>query len=364
MPIKGLTDVQVSFPQLGTIRKGAEKPEGDKRPGADLDYFRFSSDDVEAVKAFEQAYGKKPVAVHAFLPYETTNENFEAWQEAWNASSLLHRCDGERTVLFLLPNGTYTTEPRPCPGGCKHVGRLKIIIPELKRLAYVSVMTTSKHDIMQIWSNLQAIGGMKGTLTGIPLIVRRVPREISTPGADGKRVRREKWLIQIEAQPEWVQLQLQAAAEAARPVISGGPVIPALPAWEGDDDDDVIDVPVAALPPVVDRDADKRLEIDAKNLSLMLHNGDKKAASDFYTKHLTAATFEQRQELYLALNSKDRLIQEVEARIHALVELGYAQEQIQKILDDIGLGTSFDDMSESQLITLCGGIYKAKGGKR
>jgi hypothetical protein len=365
MPIIGLTDRAATLPQIGTIRKGAAKPETGNRPGADLKHFRFDSDDAEATAAFARAYGPEPVAIHAYLPFDSTDENFDAWKEEWVGGGLRHRCDGQMTAICLLPNGTYTTEPRPCPGGCKQVGRLKVIVPELRRLAFVTVMTTSIHDIMNIHANLEALYNTRRSLKGIPLIVRRVPREISTPDKDGKRVRREKWLIHVEAQPQWVELQLQAAADAALPISSGRQVITALPAWDGDDDDDAIDPTVPPLPPMADKEAEKRLEIQAKNLALTLHKGDKATAAQFYAAHLDAPTFAQRQELYLALSSHDGLIQVVEQRLNALVEAGFTHDQIQKVLDGIGYGTAFDDMSDAQLITLSGEIYhETKGGKK
>jgi hypothetical protein len=218
MPIAGLTDRAASFPQIGALRKGAPKPEAGNRPGKDLEYFRFDSDDAQATADFQAAYGDTPASIRVYLPYSTTVENFEAWQEAWTAGALQHRCDGQTCVRWL--NGkSYSTEPRACPGGCKPAGRLKVIIPELRRLAYVMVLTTSIHDIMTIQANLEALEVLRGSLRGIPLILARGPREISTPDdRSGKRVRREKWLITIEAAPSWVDLQLTAMERAALPL--------------------------------------------------------------------------------------------------------------------------------------------------
>jgi hypothetical protein len=224
--IKGLTDKPSAFPQIGVLRKGAAKP--DRGPGKDLNHFRFDSDDPDAVKAFNDAYGTEPRSIFAYVPFETTDENFEAWKEEWDASSLRHRCDGETMVRWLTPQGTYSTAPKSCTGGCKQVGRLRIIIPELKRMAYVMVQTTSIHDIIEIHQNLLALESARGSLRGIPLVIRRTPREISTPGPDGKRVRREKWLIAVEAQPAWVEQQLRVTAAAAMPSLPGAPAL-ALP---------------------------------------------------------------------------------------------------------------------------------------
>ena len=227
MPIKGMTDRGASFPRLGELRKGGVKPATGNKPGPDLKHFRFTSKNDDALQKFHAIYGKEPTAVNVFLPFSTTDENFEAWREQWVAGGLVHRCDGETAVIWRDGSG-YSQEPKPCPGGCKQVGRLKVIIPELERLAYVVALTTSTHDIIELHANISAIEAMRGDLRGIPFILSRVPRMISTPsGKPGKRARREKWLLHIEAAPDWVQAQLSTMAQQALPGQSSPVVIPA-----------------------------------------------------------------------------------------------------------------------------------------
>jgi hypothetical protein len=200
-----------------------------------------------------------------YLPFQTTAENFEAWQEHWTAGALQHRCDGETCVLWL-DGLRYNTSRRPCPhrsmsrderDRCKPAGRLKVIIPELRRMAYVTVLTGSIHDIIALSEQLTALESLRGDLRGIPLVLRRSPREISMPGTDGKRRRMEKWLLSIEAAPTWVDLQLAAQERAALPVVEQPR--PALPApvayldrttgeiWDADDEGEPADEPAPAL---------------------------------------------------------------------------------------------------------------------
>lgn len=244
MPIKNLTDREAAFPQVGVLRKGAAKQEGSKRPGSDLTYFRFTSEHADVLAAFQRTYGDKPIDVNVFLPYRTTDENFSAWREHWVAGGLVHRCDGENCVVHRTKDGTYSTEPEPCPGGCKPVGRLSVVVPELKRLAFVTAQTTSLHDIITLTENMQALEMITGDLRGIPLILRRRPRKVSTPEIypkghakqykpTGKRVRREKWLLTLEAAPQWVALQLAAQQAAAIPRLEDGS-LPELMAPEDD----------------------------------------------------------------------------------------------------------------------------------
>lgn len=208
MAIKRLTR-EASFPCIGKLRKGGVKPESGKAPGKDLTYFRFDTDDERAAKMFDAVYGNEPSVVNVYLPHQTAAQNFSCWQEAYVSGGLTHRCDGETCVLWL-DKGKYRTDPKPCPGGCKEVGRLNVIVPELQRFAYVTVETHSINDIIRLQENLQAVEFLRGDLRGIPFILKRTPVEISTPSGNGKRTRREKWLLSIEVDPAWAALQLEA----------------------------------------------------------------------------------------------------------------------------------------------------------
>ena len=244
MPIKRLQR-QAQFPCIGKLRKGGKKrpgKNGKEQFGEDLTYFRFDTEDERAAKMFAAAYGPEPDTIAVYLPYPTTAENFSAWQEDWLAGGLQHRCDGETCVMWLDTKiGSYHTSPKPCPGGCKPVGRLMVIIPELQRFAYVNVETHSQWDIMTLEENLLAVESLRGNLQGIPFILKRRPREISTPGPDGKRMRREKWLLSIEVDPAWAAVQLEYMHRAALTVgvVDEGHMLPVA--------DDEIDVDMAEV---------------------------------------------------------------------------------------------------------------------
>jgi hypothetical protein len=214
MPIQSLIR-GAAFPEIGQLRKGGEKPESGKAPGKDLNYFRFTSDDPEAVAQFAATFGDKPRSIGVFLPLPSLTDNFDAWCEEYTAGAIQHRCDGVTCVGWRDKSGAWQTTPKPCPGGCKATGRLKVFIPAFKRMAFVTVLTTSKHDIVNLHSSLAALEAVNGKLQGIPLILRRVEREISTPSGNGQRARRKKWLLQIEAEPQWAALQFGAMREAA-----------------------------------------------------------------------------------------------------------------------------------------------------
>ncbi len=236
MSIKGLTDRPAQFPEIGQIRKGA--PKEPNKPGADLQYFRaeFDEREIKSAQVFRAAYRDQPAELNILLPFNEIDRQWEAWKEAYVAGAMIHRCDGQRimyqidyrTGQRMILNGepergcNYSREnpiiAGKAPVYCRPVGRLKVIIPELERLAYLTVHTTSVHDILNISRQLEALQATnRGRLAGIPLKLRRRPVEISTPGPEGKRVRRIKWLLSIEADPEWVRQMLTEMKRLALP---------------------------------------------------------------------------------------------------------------------------------------------------
>jgi hypothetical protein len=221
MPIRGMTDGPPRPTRIAVLRKGEEKR--GNVPGKDLNHFRLDPIDpkeTELIRAFQEEYGQEPNNITVYLPFPSADENFEAWREEWTASQLRHRCDGEYVYQYNR-DGELVPTTEKCPGNCKQVGRLSIIIPALvsraSRFGLVTMQTTSIHDIINIHRALtyyQTLGG--GNLQGIPFLLSRRPVAISTPsGANGARARREKWLVFIEPAQAWVDRQLQAAERLA-----------------------------------------------------------------------------------------------------------------------------------------------------
>lgn len=249
--IKGLTDnVIPRFPRLGKLRKGGEKPQIGNRPGAELEYFRFTSENPAIVGAFHEAYGTQPAMLRVYLPYPSVEMNFSTWKEAWAAGGLVHRCDGETCQIWRTPDGKYSQVPKPCPGGCKEVGRLEVILPELITagfVGYVTLETHSLHDLMNITATLEAVRqsvqDRPNGLQGIEFVLRRKKERISTPDGKGGRTSREKWLVSIEPVPSWAQTYLAMASstlaiEAPRVDLLTGEI---MEDDEGDDDNGVIE---------------------------------------------------------------------------------------------------------------------------
>jgi len=207
-----------SFPSLGKLRKGG--PKGEKRPGEELDHWRFTSDNPAIVQAFHNYYGPEPREIDVLLPYALIEDNFSSWKEHWVAGGLQHRCDGETCTIWLTDEGKYSDKPVPCPGQCKEVGRLALILPPLIRAGFVGYVTLETHsinDIIAIQSALLATKEHRGheDMRGILFVLRRVEEAISTPGANGRRVRRKKWMVRLEPAAEWVRGQIAMVRQKA-----------------------------------------------------------------------------------------------------------------------------------------------------
>lgn len=261
MSIKGLTDRDLAFPQIGNVRKGGKKDTN--APGRDLTYFRieFDEKEVEAIKAFNAAYPEKPTEINILLPFNEIEKTWDPYCEAYTAGRMVARSDGEyflflvdlATGELLVRDGINVRTGKPEPHRevigkagksdikCRPVGRLKVIIPELRRLAYLVVHTTSVTDIRNISEQLEAIRTINGgRIQGIPLVLKRRPREISVPKPDGSHVRMTKWMLSIEADPRWVAAKLTQLDYLALP--SGNkPALPAVTEASEDYDDDGFD---------------------------------------------------------------------------------------------------------------------------
>jgi len=219
MPIKGLTDRGLKFPQIGNIRKGGEKKNGIM--GRDLKHFRVEFDEleVEASKEFVAKYGTEPQQIDILLPFVSLDDNWSAWMEAYTASRLIGRSDGEfiqylidvKTGEVLVKDGINqkTGQPEPHrdiagmdlrnnPIKFKAVGRLKVVLPHLHRAAYLMVHTTSVLDIVTLTGQLKNVYNITGNCQGIPLVLKRRPQMVSVPKPDGSRSRMEKWLLHVE----------------------------------------------------------------------------------------------------------------------------------------------------------------------
>lgn len=266
MPIKGITNTGTGFPEIGRIRLGAPKGEGGQI-GKDLNYFRVELDPnddhfAESQAILDQKYGHEPKNLDIFLPFDEVERCWDANYEAYTASQLVALSDGEyfqflrdpKTGKVLVKNGrdVKTNQPVSCDitqpvgfydgkadGGKKTVkkpimlepyGRLRCMLPALQRLAHLTMVTSSWNNIRQIDAQLHTLHYInQGKLVGVPMILRRRLTKLTIPAEKegGKPRRVPKWLVSIEAHPDWVKKMIAANAFNRLPAEISGMLPPA-----------------------------------------------------------------------------------------------------------------------------------------
>ena len=272
--IHGLTDRGCAFAQIGNIRKGMtlkkRRADGSEYTvPTDLDYFvvEFDEQETDAQEKFTAAYPGETREINCLLPFDDISRCWDPYCEAYTAGRMVARSDGEYFIYLTNQAGTVevinganinTGEKVPHKDvlwgegtkavKCRPVGRLKVIIPELRRAAYMVVHTTSIHDVANLSDQLRAISQLRdGHIAGIPLVLRRRPKEISVPGdKGGPRRRLVKWMLSIEADPSWVEKMLTVMGNAALPEGSRMLVLPqgeslSIPENMDQEEDDQID---------------------------------------------------------------------------------------------------------------------------
>jgi hypothetical protein len=250
MPIAGLTDRLPSFKEIGRLRLGIPKSEMATGGPKEIPYFRpdFRPDAADSFAAFLAIYGDKPTEIHIRLPFPQIDRCWDAFYEVYNTTGMLGMADGMRW-LYLRHNKTgellvkdgvpiqaqglpaddigmaYLPFDKNVPvyshiskkGGdvavyAKPTGRLKVLIPELKRAVFIQVITHSTYNCRKISSQLAGIeiiahnAGM--TLPMVPMILSR-RKELISVSINGKKSMQDHYLLNIEIDPVWMEAQFK-----------------------------------------------------------------------------------------------------------------------------------------------------------
>lgn len=277
MPIKGLTDRGLMFPKIGDIRKGIKENDSIR----DLKHFRIVLDEKEeaAAKILEQEFGKAPDELAIMLASNEVGKVWDANMEAYTASRMVARGDGEhlyywvdtKTGQMLATRDNpvkqpedgivgYTSTGKPIK--LHAVGRLNVMFPCLGRAVYLTLHTTSMHDVINISSQLEAIKELanqlnNGSIAGIPLFLRRRPKVISAPKPKtNERIRVTKYLVSIEPSQEWMEKKFIQMRQLA----FGSGELPLLAPTSQDviesdyleEDEEITDLEMIDIPPLMD----------------------------------------------------------------------------------------------------------------
>lgn len=244
---------KVAFPEIAQIRKGAakEKTNGKEIVGKDLgESFRlvWYPGNEQAQKEFEAIFGASPKQLIVTLAFNELDMVWDNWLEAYTAGRMIARTDGEKFLYWIdnktgerkvvngepftpwhegMQVGSYVnrTSGKTVPVYCKEVGRLKLVVPALARMAYFTLHTTSYHDCEFITEQLGALKELslryRFHLAGIPLLLRRRIYDVTHVKEDGSAQRVKKWLINLEADPEWMKRMFEQMKFMSLPAVPG-----------------------------------------------------------------------------------------------------------------------------------------------
>lgn len=257
---------QIAFPEVAVLRKGTPKVKGQNGfiQGSDLGknfriaFYPGTTDSREAwQRAHPETYVKYDMTyrrpgqyaepdgfeverIRAMVPFRSV---FDAWEwanEAHSAGRMVAKADDEHYLMLRDPlNGKYIVQNGEPYTEYHHgdvvryekngkqtvlpirtVGRLRLFIPELERMVFITLKTTSFYDRLNIDANLSAIQFLANTLNGgnaagVPFFIYRREQEVTWNKPDGSAARVKKWLVNIEADPEWVKVATARMANFA-----------------------------------------------------------------------------------------------------------------------------------------------------
>lgn len=248
MAITGLTDRTPSFKEIARLRLGIPKSEALVSGPQEISYFRpdFRPDALDAATDFMTFYGPKPDRVTIRLPFTQIDRCWDAFYEVYNKTGMLGMADGKKW-LYLRSNQTgellvkdgvptnatglpvdengmaYLPFDKTVPVYsykskkgedvavfAKPTGRLKVLIPVLKRAAYVLVITHSVYNIMRISEQLAGVAAIAQsagmTLPMVPMVLSRRLENISV-SIKGRKSMQDHYLLNIEIDPVWMSAQ-------------------------------------------------------------------------------------------------------------------------------------------------------------
>ena len=206
MPIDGLT-TQRRLPRLGKIRLGikAISQNGREYPKA-VDYFVVPPEVGEI-------YGPEPRTLDIILPVDSEELLASTFYKAYSASrGLVCKGDG-LSANRLIDTGQKAVEPGTgvitgpiagrnaqatewalgitCPGRecpyygekqCRELMSLQFMMPNVPGLGVWQLDTSSYHSIVNIYSGMELVRGIFGTVAMIPLTLSLEPMEVSPEG--------------------------------------------------------------------------------------------------------------------------------------------------------------------------------------
>jgi hypothetical protein len=261
MPILGITQQRAGgtgLPRIAKVHKGGPKIERKNAKnetylsvGEDLEYFRVEfAEGYEFLSAdFAQMYGAEPRELPVMFNNDTVDQVLDAWYEDWDShGTMLHRCDGAVQAVCYNKSTGYFEHNRACVTPackCKKTARLELIMLGFMEatgiLGTITFETHSDQDIRTLYARLSSYQAMLGSLRGVPMILRRAPREIGAPKTKrnpqsgeqvrtGERVKITRSLVDLLVDPGFVRNHIKGTLNRPSAIAQGQSTAPALPA--------------------------------------------------------------------------------------------------------------------------------------
>lgn len=189
MPIKTITRRTefggAGLPTIGTLRKGAPKPQ--KGLGKDLDWLRLDSPYEAVTGVYHHLYGEEPKQIpNVFLVGDTLSQAFTHYMEHWTKGGLKIRCDGE-TIVKQDGQRTQAACLSQTDKGCqcKPKGYLAFRIPALEQASgqfgTIRMTIGAWNEIPAIVQTLSDLQEQGLKLSQVPFVLKREPRKIKNP---------------------------------------------------------------------------------------------------------------------------------------------------------------------------------------
>lgn len=244
MPILDIqNDVKAELPRLFVLKKGAAQG-GNGRVGREQPFWRAHlspGGSAKAVKDFNECeqvaeQDGKPTELRTFLAGDTVSDIFDPWMKEYvTGGKLLRMCDTQQQQVYLEDGEYVSDNPIPCihnassPCKCTRRGGLKVHIEGLHHVGYVEVQTGSVRDIrtltarlMKIEQLLNQLNGLRAaygmptlTMASVPVVIRRVPAEVTYNDGGQRKSTGTKYFIELEPDPDWFEQQRSAIIRAA-----------------------------------------------------------------------------------------------------------------------------------------------------
>lgn len=196
--IESLRNRQRTLPRVGKIHLGIrdENDRGVEFPKA-VDHFVVEASETtppEAVEAFRAVYGDKPRALKIEFPTDREDVIFDVWLKAYRRQGLPFCRGDEKVAIRTMEDGSRMEIP--CPGEecelyrsskCRRVGILRFLLPDVRGFGVWQLDTGSWNSFKGVLDALDLMRLAFGRISGIPMTLRLVPKQVEIAGRDGKR---------------------------------------------------------------------------------------------------------------------------------------------------------------------------------